>query len=402
MAAVTVTAAGRIIATITGAVKTGGVTIDNAMSGTTGRPEKEKSGRPTETTVRQSGKDAGKMVGDVIITAAGIAVAMTGPAKRDNAKIAMAVPEVKTGKGSRIRVKAAVVRTTAAGRITATMAEVATTGGVTAAHVKIGCAKIAATVPGMKTGKVRRMREKTVVVRTIAAGRITVTITGVATTGGVVTAHAKAGRAKIVVTVPGVKTGRVRRMREKTAVVRIVDRRANEKMGRTMSEFFSGAERTAWNTFRAIVLAVGLSAVEVACTGDAYFHRVQTVPGDCWVMGQGFAFEVNVTDTVTAYDVYVDLRSSDGYPWRNIYVIGELRDSARAVIARDTLMCELSDRRGKATGKGLSNVKENAIRWKKNYRFPYRGTYGFSVTHGMRNVELPGVSNVGIRIEIAK
>ena len=173
-------------------------------------------------------------------------------------------------------------------------------------------------------------------------------------------------------------------------------------MGRTMSELFSGAERTAWNTFRAIVLAAGLSAVAVACTGDAYFHRVQTVPGDCWVMGQGFAFEVNVTDTVTAYDVYVDLRSSDGYPWRNIYVIGELRDSARAVISRDTLMCELSDRRGKATGKGLSNVKENAIRWKKNYRFPHRGTYGFSVTHGMRNVELPGVSNVGIRIEIAK
>ena len=153
--------------------------------------------------------------------------------------------------------------------------------------------------------------------------------------------------------------------------------------------------------YAGIVYAVCAAVFLSGCTGDSVYRRVQTVPGDYWIMGQSCAFNMEVRDTVTLYDIYVDLRTSDGYPWSNIYMIGELRDSS-SLISRDTLTAVLFGAEGKATGHGLSNVKENGILWKKEYRFPHKGPYGFAISHGMRNVELPGVSSVGLRIELAE
>ena len=146
--------------------------------------------------------------------------------------------------------------------------------------------------------------------------------------------------------------------------------------------------------------AVSAAVFFTACTGDSFYRRVRTVDGDCWLMGEVYSFEVPAADTAALYDVYVDLRTSDGYPWRNIFVIGEIGDSASTFFSRDTLRCVLFDSLGRATGHGLSNVKENGILWKKGFRFPAKGRYVFSLCHGMRNVELPGVSSVGIRIQL--
>ena len=147
-----------------------------------------------------------------------------------------------------------------------------------------------------------------------------------------------------------------------------------------------------------LCVAAGMSA----CTGDAFYRRVETLSDDQWVRGKACPFEVEAVDTVTRYDVYVDLRTSDGYPWREIYLIGQVCDTAQSVLQYDTLRCELFDAKGEATGHGLSNVKENGVLWLRDFRFPAPGRYGFSVRHGMRNVELQGVSSVGIRIQMSE
>lgn len=155
------------------------------------------------------------------------------------------------------------------------------------------------------------------------------------------------------------------------------------------------------NKYVGIVSAICAAVLLSGCTGDSVYRRVQTIAGDYWVMGQACTFNMEVQDTMSLYDIYVDIRTSDSYPWSNIYMTGELRDSS-SVVSRDTLEVVLFDPEGKATGHGLSNVKENEILWKKDYKFPRKGPYGFSVSHGMRNVELPGVSSVGVRIELAE
>lgn len=148
------------------------------------------------------------------------------------------------------------------------------------------------------------------------------------------------------------------------------------------------------------VFACVLGVLFVGCVSQAFYRRVQTMDDDLWAMGQTVSFRVPVVDTVSRYDVYVELRTSDSYPWREIFLRGQINaDSLSDFVLCDTLRCELFGSDGRATGHGLSNVKENAILWKRDFRFPAAGDYVFSLRHTMRNVELPGVSSVGIRLE---
>lgn len=118
-------------------------------------------------------------------------------------------------------------------------------------------------------------------------------------------------------------------------------------------------------------------------------------------MGDDISFPIRISDTSAAYDISVELRSSDAYPWSNIFIFAGISDSV-AVLDADTLECMLSDKSGKPTGKGLSNVKENTIAWKRGYKFPHEGSFSLSLSHGMRNIELPGVSSVGVVVRLCK
>ena len=86
--------------------------------------------------------------------------------------------------------------------------------------------------------------------------------------------------------------------------------------------------------------------VFTACSDDAFFRRVQPVSGDRWSMGDDISFSVDISDTSAMYDVFVELRSSDAYPWSNIFIFGGISDSV-AVLDVDTLKCILSDKFGK-------------------------------------------------------
>jgi gliding motility-associated lipoprotein GldH len=65
----------------------------------------------------------------------------------------------------------------------------------------------------------------------------------------------------------------------------------------------------------------------------------------------------------------------------------------------DTLEYFLADEKGKWHGKGFGDIKELSMPFKSNVYFPVRGRYTITVQHGMRVVDLPGVYDLGLRIE---
>ncbi len=68
----------------------------------------------------------------------------------------------------------------------------------------------------------------------------------------------------------------------------------------------------------------------------------------------------------------------------------------------DTLEYNLADAKGRWIGKGLSDIKNIKLGYKKAVRFSQNGKYMFYVTHGMRENELEGIIDVGIIIEKSK
>ncbi|MGE5418669.1 MAG: gliding motility lipoprotein GldH, partial [Chloroflexota bacterium] len=71
-------------------------------------------------------------------------------------------------------------------------------------------------------------------------------------------------------------------------------------------------------------------------------------------------------------------------------------------IIGDTLQYFLLDEQGKRYGKGFGDIRELNLPYKSNVYFPVKGNYRFTVQHGMREEDLKGVYDFGIRVEKIK
>lgn len=128
------------------------------------------------------------------------------------------------------------------------------------------------------------------------------------------------------------------------------------------------------------------------------YQESESVPDRMWEVGHNIRFEVNVDDTVNAYDFYLDIRNDAMYPYANIYLfVNTTFPSGKT--ARDTVECILADRTGRWLGSGLGEILDNHILFKENIRFPNAGLYVFELEQGMCHESLPSILDVGISIE---
>ncbi|MBR4403018.1 MAG: gliding motility lipoprotein GldH [Flavobacteriales bacterium] len=145
------------------------------------------------------------------------------------------------------------------------------------------------------------------------------------------------------------------------------------------------------------MLFIACAGIFTSCADDAFYVSTVDMKHNFWQRGESTSYEIEITDTTVCYDIALHLRNNESYPWTNIYVISSIEDTT-GTLERDTTMCNLFDITGRPTGHGLSNVKENTIVLWEDYMFPHGGEYEVKVSHGMRNVELPGIASLTLRI----
>ncbi len=147
-----------------------------------------------------------------------------------------------------------------------------------------------------------------------------------------------------------------------------------------------------------LFIASFLLLATVACHNNVVMEKSMKIEGESWDIDEIKVFEKEFTDTVSLYDMYFNVRNNHEYPYSNLFVFfhTEFPDGR---IFKDTLEMILADRQGKWTGKGFGKIKSNSFHFRKDVWFPLEGTYKFSVQHAMRDEELTGITDVGIRIE---
>jgi gliding motility-associated lipoprotein GldH len=139
----------------------------------------------------------------------------------------------------------------------------------------------------------------------------------------------------------------------------------------------------------------------VACRREGIvYDAYKTIPSDGWSKDSVACFNVNVTDTLSTNNVYINLRNNSSYPYCNIYLFVKATSPA-GDIASDTVEYMLADVYGRWYGKGFSKLIDNRLAFRKFVRFPYKGVYRFEIKQGMRMDMLPEISDVGLRIEQA-
>lgn len=137
-----------------------------------------------------------------------------------------------------------------------------------------------------------------------------------------------------------------------------------------------------------------------SCDANRFYDQSLELPATGWHKDSIAGFEVNVDDTTRPYNFYITIRNDDAYPYRNFYLFlsTTLPNNNKT---RDTLELILANKEGKWLGKGFGALKDNQIKIRENLLFPISGSYHFRITQAMRQDVLPGISDIGIRIEYA-
>ncbi|MCF6212984.1 MAG: gliding motility lipoprotein GldH [Flavobacteriaceae bacterium] len=150
---------------------------------------------------------------------------------------------------------------------------------------------------------------------------------------------------------------------------------------------------------------IGVLLLFFSCSKEAFFSKYQNIENNKWGLATPVKFSVNITDTLRPRAVFINIRNTNQYAYRNLFLV--VTQSFNNTITQiDTLEYEMADVTGKWLGTGFTDVKENKLILKTNYVFSKKGTYTFSIVHAVRknghvygDDYLEGISDVGLSIE---
>jgi gliding motility-associated lipoprotein GldH len=150
---------------------------------------------------------------------------------------------------------------------------------------------------------------------------------------------------------------------------------------------------------RHLLLSVIIAAVFLqSCDSSRVFEENEEIPKSLWSAKQSLVFQTNIEDTVSAHNVYLNIRNAGVYPFSNIFLfINTTLPGGQ--LDRDTVEIMLATPDGKWLGNGLGDIWDNQVLFKQQVRFPRAGEYRFEIIQAMRLDPLPGIMDAGIRIE---
>lgn len=107
---------------------------------------------------------------------------------------------------------------------------------------------------------------------------------------------------------------------------------------------------------------------------------------------------MNITDTLSANNVFVNVRNKGNYPNSNLWLFVKIKSPDGNCIS-DTIEYMLANLAGKWQGSGIGDIYDNKFPFKSNVRFPVSGEYKIEIQHGMRKSILKGISDIGVSVE---
>ena len=145
------------------------------------------------------------------------------------------------------------------------------------------------------------------------------------------------------------------------------------------------------------LLGLLLAITMVSCTNNS-FNKRAVIPEAEWSQESRVAFDVNIDDTLSIYEMGIGLRHLENYRYSNLFV------SLHTILpngnhTHDTIECTLATPEGRWIGKSSGSMRDLTIPLNENLRFPLKGNYHFEIEQAMREPNLKGISDIGLYIE---
>ncbi len=147
-----------------------------------------------------------------------------------------------------------------------------------------------------------------------------------------------------------------------------------------------------------LLLLLLLTMALISCDSKRVFEEHIPLEKGVWNVKNELKFSVAISDLLSRYNVYLNVRNGPEYPYSNIFMFMNTV-FPDGHIARDTIELTLADYDGRWLGSGMGSVKFSRFLFQKNVQFKQAGTYHFSFEQAMRVHELNGIHDIGLRIE---
>lgn len=135
-----------------------------------------------------------------------------------------------------------------------------------------------------------------------------------------------------------------------------------------------------------------------SCDSNRVYEKYIEVPDNVWKNTNKIKFEFEIEDTASLHNVFISVRHASFYQYNNLWLF--VKSSApNGKNDMDTVECILSDKTGRWLGEGMGDIWDFQMPWKMNVRFPVKGKYSVEYEQAMRINDLPGIMDMGIRVE---
>lgn len=132
---------------------------------------------------------------------------------------------------------------------------------------------------------------------------------------------------------------------------------------------------------------------------NVHFLEYKEIPNSSWNQKDSIDFEFEIIDSLIAYDLFLELRTTTSYNWSNIFVFSDLKFPNQET-RRDTFEFELADKYGKWYGDKTGTTVINSLKlYNKKVNFPLKGSYHFTIHQAMRDLSLNEIMDVGVKIK---
>ena len=136
-----------------------------------------------------------------------------------------------------------------------------------------------------------------------------------------------------------------------------------------------------------------------SCNKIDVFEKNTLIPNYEWKSSFTAKGSFTITDTLSAYNIYLVLRHTDAYQYNNIWLNIGLQSPGDSIRIQKVDLQLGTDANG-WEGTGMNDIWE--LRKLLDAAPLRRGTYNFSISHIMRDDPLRNIMSVGLRIEKGK
>lgn len=149
----------------------------------------------------------------------------------------------------------------------------------------------------------------------------------------------------------------------------------------------------------------GMLFLVISCDKTRVFDEYKELDGK-WKKDNKVSFSFDQKDTVSKYNMFINVRNNNDYPYSNLFLIVQLQEPGSKLVKVDTLEYPMANPDGSLMGQGFTDIKESKLWYKENVRFHKAGKYTVTIQQAVRKGgevpgvnELDGVTDVGFRIE---